>query len=152
MIGRLLAVFAAIALLGLPSTDARNAADAMPGFAPGQLWSLKSTPPTTAKIVVGRIEDRNGRIVVHVSIVDVPVPKTIPAPNGTMIIAHLPFDRSALAGSVDRLLATKAKPAPDFESGYGNWKNAQGGVFTISVPQAIDFVIKSMERTAAKPN
>jgi hypothetical protein len=48
------------------------------GFAVGQQWSVKSTPPTTAKIIIGGIEQWNDTIVVHLSVVDVPIPNGLP--------------------------------------------------------------------------
>jgi len=41
---------------------------AAPHFAPGQIWSIKSTPPTTAKVVIVRIEPWHKRAVVHVEL------------------------------------------------------------------------------------
>ena len=35
-----------------------------PDFAPGQIWSIKSASPTTSKVVIGRIESWNGKVVV----------------------------------------------------------------------------------------
>jgi hypothetical protein len=46
-----------------------------PDFAVGQMWSIKSAGPTTAKVVVGRIETWNGMTAIHVSLIDIPVPR-----------------------------------------------------------------------------
>ncbi len=45
----------------------------IPDFAPGQEWSIKSTSPTTAKVVIGRVEAWQNTVCVSVSIVDVPI-------------------------------------------------------------------------------
>ncbi len=52
-------------------------------------------------------------------------------------IAHIPFEKSALTASVDKLLATGVTPSRDFESGYKQWKEQNGGIYTVSVAQAI---------------
>lgn len=151
MLGRFLVILTGAAVLGM-SAHAQTATSPVPSFAPGQVWSLKSTPPTTAKVVIGRIEDWNNKVVVHVSIVDIPAPKTSPGSGRSTNIGHMPFERSALANSVDRLLATNATLEPNFESGYAQWKDAKGGIFTISVPQAIEAVFQVLERNAPKPD
>ena len=88
-------------------------------FEPGQEWSIKSASPTTAKVIVGRVEPWRDRVSVNVSIVDIPIPQGLPGAGGVTQIAHIPFDKAALAASVDRLLATGVSPASSFESGSG---------------------------------
>jgi hypothetical protein len=127
-------------LLGLSSylllsTAYIDAADISPKFSVGQEWSIKSSPPTTAKVVIDRIEPWRDKIAIHVSIID------IPSSGYDRIrvtrIDHIPFERSALAASVDELLATGVVPPLNFEAGYNQWKEANGGIFTIPVAQAI---------------
>lgn len=51
-----------------------------PAFREGQVWALKSDVAPDAKIVVGRIEDRQGKTVVHGAVVDLPaVPRAVEA-------------------------------------------------------------------------
>jgi hypothetical protein len=117
-----------------------------PAFAPGQIWSIKSMLPTTAKVVINRVETWEHQVVVHVSIIDVPIPRNMPSAGRTTDIGHMPFQQSALAASVDRLLATGALPASCYESGYKEWQDAKGGVFTINVEQAIKVVFQALSR------
>jgi hypothetical protein len=117
----------------------------IPDFAPGQEWSIKSASPTTAKVVIGRLETwDHSKIIVHVSINDVPVPRDVAGAVATTSIGHMPFDKAALAASADRLLSSNVPPAPAFESGYEQWKSAKGGVFTISVEKAIEIVVQTL--------
>jgi len=60
----------------------------------------------------------------------------------------MPFEESAFAAAVDRLLITGVSPAPNFESGYQNWKDAKGGVFTVSVEKAMEFAFQTMNQRA----
>jgi hypothetical protein len=135
-------VFIAAAGPSGPTAAQRHA----PALAPGQVWSIKSTLPTTAKVVINRVEPWEHRLVVHVSVVDVPIPPDMPGAGRTTVIGHMPFEQSALAASVDRLLATGAAPASSFEGGYKGWQDAKGGVFTIDVEQAIKFVFQTLLR------
>jgi len=117
-----------------------------PDFAPGQEWSIKSASPTTAKVVIDRFEPWHEKVVVHVSIVDLRIPQGVPGAGGTTVIGHMPFDQSALAASVDRLLATGVPPPSSFEGGYKHWQDAKGGIFTVSVEKAIEFTLQTIGR------
>jgi hypothetical protein len=105
-------------------------------FTAGQEWSIKCTPPTTAKVVIGRVEPWMNKIAVHVSIVDLPLSLETGAFQISQI-AHAPFEKSALAASVDKLVATGVAPSQDFEAGYRQWKEHNGGIYTVSVAQAL---------------
>jgi hypothetical protein len=116
-----------------------------PVLAVGQLWSVRSDPPTSAKVIIDRIEDFNGRTAVHVTIIDVPVPADLAIPGPTTAIGHMPFDAEALRASLGTLLGSRTPPA-EFEAGYQHWKAARGGVFTISVPAALQVAFSAAPR------
>jgi hypothetical protein len=115
-----------------------------PGLAPGQQWSIKSTSPTTAKVIIDRLEPWHGKTAVHISIIDLPVPQGLRGAGGTTVVTHMPFEQSALAASLDRLLATGVSPPSGFESGYKSWHDANGGIFTVSVEKAIEFTLQTL--------
>jgi hypothetical protein len=58
----------------------------------------------------------------------------------------MPFAESALATSVDRLIATGASPVSSFEGGYKHWQDAMGGIFAVSVETAIEFTFQTINR------
>ncbi len=106
------------------------------GFVVGQEWSIKSSSGSIAKVIIGRIEPWRDKIAVHVSIVDIPVSQET---GGIPIreIAHIPFEESALVASVDKLIATGVPPARDFDGGYKQWKENNGGIFTVPFAEAM---------------
>jgi hypothetical protein len=112
-------------------------AQSQPDLAEGQEWSIKSASPTTAKIVIDRIEPWKNQTVVHISIIDIPASSSEPGTNPVTRIAHIPFEKTVLATSVDKLLATGISPPPNFEIGYKQWKENNGGIYTISVMQVL---------------
>jgi hypothetical protein len=112
-------------------------AQSQPDLAEGQEWSIKSASPTTAKIVIDRIEPWKNQTVVHISIIDIPASSSEPGTNPVTRIAHIPFEKTALATSVDKLLATGISSPPNFEIGYKQWKENNGGIYTISVMQVL---------------
>ena len=132
----MIAVRTVLALLIFVSSVAlAESADVVPPLAEGQVWSIKSLSPSTAKVVIARIEPWKDMTVVHICIIDFPVSDT--AATKITSIAHMPFEKAALVASLDKLLATRAAPVPDFERGYNIWKEKRGGIFTISVARAI---------------
>jgi hypothetical protein len=128
------------------SAHAQTASAPTPDLAAGQEWSIKSASPTTAKVIIGRVEPWRDKVSVSVSIVDIPIPQGNPDAGGVTQIAHVPFVKSALAASVDRLLATGVSPAPLFESGYKQWHDAKGGIYTIGAEKAIEIMFQTINR------
>lgn len=117
-----------------------------PELAAGQEWSVGSAPQLAAKIVIGRIEPWRGQTVVHISIIDIQPAAADSAALRMQGVAHTPFERSALAQSLGELLATGVAPLRDFEEGYQQWKDANGGIFRVSIPEAIRVMAQTLEQ------
>ena len=86
-------------------------------------------------------------VVVHVSFAGVRV-KNPDRPEGySSVISHAPFAESAVQKSVTRLVREHV-PLPDFEEGYNTWRAAYdggtGGVFTISLAEAVEFMERAL--------
>jgi len=140
-------VLAGLAALGAAgSALAITPPQPLPHLEVGQMWTIRDVPEHT-RLVVARTEAEG--TIVHISVFNVDVPASALGPASAITMAHLPFARSALAGSVLLLLGTGARPADAFEDGYAQWKNAKGGVFTLSVKEVIDALIDI--RSKAKP-
>lgn len=70
-----------------------------------------------------------------------------PEPNN---FAHMPFTRDAIERSVVKV-AKEDGPVPDFNEGYDEWRRACGGVYTITVAEAIEVSEKGFnERLGCK--
>jgi hypothetical protein len=130
---------------GATSADGLSYRHPRPNFAVGQEWSIRSSQQLTAKIVIGRIEPLNDKIVVHVAIFDIQLQR--PPTNSTRVteIGHAPFEESALAGSVGDLIANGVTPPSGFETGYEQWRRQQGGIFTVSVSHVIAMAQKTLK-------
>jgi hypothetical protein len=115
-----------------------------PSLAVGQMWQATSSAGPDVKVIIGRIEPWGDKIAVHVSLSDVQIPTGLPNAGQTMEFAHLPFDGDTLAASLGRLVAESVPPNRNFESGYRQWQSARGGVFTVSVDEAIEFVFRAI--------
>ncbi|HJW40317.1 MAG TPA: hypothetical protein VJ476_03705 [Rhizomicrobium sp.] len=144
MHARFIAMFAAIVVAVFMAAPA-SAADTTT-FEAGQMWTVKGSD---MRIVVGRVEPfGGGKSAVSVSVLDVPCPPT--AGCTTTTVAHAPFDSDVLAASVDKLVATGVQPAPQFDQGYANWKQAKGGVFTVPVSKLPDLLFHAIGNAQLK--
>lgn len=134
------ALVAAAILSGLGSAKAQAPGDPMIDFAPGQEWSIRGGAAET-RVIIGRIEPFLDDTVIHVSVIGVPIPAGMPGAGNLFDIGHSPFSKAALANSLDELVATGVPPAAHFGDGYAQWEAAHGGVYTVSVAEAIDLVL-----------
>jgi hypothetical protein len=108
-------------------------------FQVGQVWHYQTRPQEAdSTLVVDKVEtDPEGKTIVHIGVSGL----QFQTPTGMQTtIPHMPFDETALQGSV----TTKVRddgPLTDFQEGYRIWRDAisqrQGGVFTVSVAEAI---------------
>ena len=114
-----------LVLLGITGAHAQTS-----DIREGQVWTFKNSS-AAARLVVQKIEPYGqGLQVVHVSIYGLPQTGTF---AGT--VSHLPFNRKALEASLDKITNDKPRADLGFAEGYQEWKNAQGGVFTITVAE-----------------
>lgn len=118
----------------------------LPALAEGQMWTIRDVLEHT-RLVVARTEHEG--TIVHISVFGVDVPESAYGPATRITIAHLPFARSSLAHSVLSLISTDATPAAAFEDGYAQWKQAKGGIFTLSVKEVIDTLIEMRSKRNA---
>lgn len=118
-------------------------------FEVGQVWTLGPPMEPTARIRVGRIEDNGATI--HVSLWDVrpPVPQPSGALQRPLWASHLPISSAALSRSVDQLVQESAPEHLDLEPGYQHWREANGGVFTITVAEIVDLMLQMAPNSGA---
>jgi hypothetical protein len=81
--------------------------------------------------------------VVHVSVIGVRT-NAESEPGEAINIGHMPFAEDAARRSVGRRLATGGRPDENFELGYAQWRSGQGGVFTITISQAVALALGMM--------
>jgi hypothetical protein len=111
----------------------------------GQEWRFTGRPQDSdPRLIIDRLEQHPKMgDVVHISVRGVRI-RNPRAPGGYVEeVGHMPFGREAVQRSVTRLVHDSL-PLPAFESGYDEWQRAQGGVFTISVREGLDFIEKTL--------
>jgi hypothetical protein len=111
----------------------------------GQEWRFRArTQDPDPRLVIDKLETlpKAGNVV-HVSIRGVRV-RNPHAPGGySDTIRHMPFSRAAVESSITTLLQDSVA-LPGFEEGYQEWRQAQGGVFTVSVLEGLEFMEKTL--------
>ncbi len=122
-------------------------------YAEGQVWEYRTRPEDKGSLLkIQKIDvlpefTKTGPVY-HISIIGV---HFIGLPlDGTL--QHAPFSKAALDASVTKLSSSKAV-FPDIGEGIAEWKRAQGGVFTVSVAEAVSFAEETLRRQKpAQPN
>lgn len=143
MIRRRLIAAIAISLAGAGSAAAQP--EPQPDFAVNQLWSIKADPPTAVTVIINRIVEIDGQTVVHVTVLDAPLPALLVRPGRTTTTVFMPFKVEALRGSVDKLLGSRAPPLL-WEGSYERWRAARGWPIDVSVPEALKVVFQAGSR------
>lgn len=121
-------------------------------FKDGQIWKYKTRiGEENSTLTILKVEkyEKDG-IVIHIYVNGLKV-KNPHKPTGLSDeIGHLPLSKEALLKSVTTLVSENST-LPPYEEGYNRWKDAfdnnQGGVFSITVQEAIKYVEEAMSNT-----
>jgi hypothetical protein len=106
----------------------------------GQVWAFEGAPQADAVITIRLLERSGEDMVAHISVGPVPLRKTA---DGALVggqIAHMPFDVNVLKASLKEIVGHTDEGSDLFKQGYAEWVSANGGVFTISPGQAIEYI------------
>jgi len=142
---------AALALASAPSwsAPAERAAPAR-SYAQGQVWEYRSRPGEGKSLLkiqrIGTVPglEANGPVY-HISVNGLKL-----APHVAGVLPHVPVSRETLDASVTRL-STRRPDFPGIEAGIEEWRQAQGGVFTISVAEIVELIDRSTRGLPAGP-
>ena len=100
----------------------------------------KRQPTENSQIIIRRIEPLGDDISVHVSISPVPLRRTSDGKLVGGVIAHLPFEYETLRSALIELEDSTDEESELFLEGYLQWKEAEGGIFTIPPNEAVEYV------------
>lgn len=113
-------------------------------LAPGQRRAcLSKQPGRKLFVVVSKLETLGAGPTAHVSVFDETPGATLPQ------VGHAPFDAHVLATSCPTVVGS-GQLGSEFDNGYAEWKSAQGGVFTISVEEALDISTQMLTQSDKK--
>jgi hypothetical protein len=104
-------------------------------FRPGQVWQYNTRSHEKAStLTILRVESLLKRVIIHVRVDKVQLRNCTGGPEPDNF-QHMPFTREAIERSVTKLI--KESDVPEFQDGYDEWRKACGGVYTITVAEAI---------------
>jgi hypothetical protein len=122
-----------------------------PTYKPGQVWSYKTRPGEEAStITILRVESTPKMgVIVHVRIDGFKL-ENCAGNKGDSAMDHAPFTKAAIDKSVVKLIRTE-KEIPDFQEGYKDWLSHCGGLYQVSVAEALTATNKTMKDHGCKP-
>ena len=109
-------------------------------YAEGQIWEYHTRPSDEGSLLkiqkIELIDGNGGTITVyHISVIGA----HFKGKNLAGEVTHLPVSRKTLDDSVTRL-SEKTPVFPDPTEGIAVWREANGGVFTITLAEIMDLV------------
>jgi hypothetical protein len=112
-----------------PATD--------PKFHPGQVWKYKARPGEEQSFMTILRVEKVARFgtVLHVRVDKIRLRNCTGGPEPDTI-EHMPFARDAVERSVTKL-EREISEVPNYRQGYDDWRNSCGGVYTVTVSEAI---------------
>lgn len=105
-------------------------------FHPGQVWRYKTRPHgkgSTLTILKVESLPKVG-VIIHIRVDKVRLRNCTGGPEPDNF-EHMPFTRESIDKSVTKLV--EEREVPEFREGYDEWRKACGGVYTITVAEAI---------------
>ncbi|HSI18847.1 MAG TPA: hypothetical protein VK980_13830 [Sphingomonas sp.] len=140
-------ILTALALL-LGALLSGAAAPAPSRYAAGQVWEYHHRPQDAGSLLrIQKVED-GGKLgmIYHISVIGLALRnKTV----GTAI-PHTPVSQATLEASVTRL-SSAAADWPDVEPGIAQWRQDEGGVFTITVAAIVQIIDDQTADAPAPP-
>jgi hypothetical protein len=110
-------------------------------FAPSQEWQYKTrSADINSSLVIGGLEthEKMGDIV-HIAIKNVRVANPDADGGFSTHISHIPISPPALRASVINMVNSDTE-ADGITEGIAAWREANGGVFTISVAEVVQYI------------
>jgi hypothetical protein len=105
-------------------------------FRPGQVWQYNTRSHEKAStLTILKVESlpKLG-VIIHIRVDKVRLRNCTGGPEPDNF-QHMPFAREAIERSVTKLV--KEGDVPEFQDGYDEWRKACGGIYTITVAEAI---------------
>ena len=110
-------------------------------YAEGQVWEYKTRPQDAGSLAkIQKIEESPHGTIYHISLIRIHI-----RPNESDVLQHAPVSEQTLNDSVTKQVADPGT-FPDATAGIAEWRNARGGVFTISIGEIAEVLSRSADR------
>ena len=113
----------------------------MAQYEAGQRWSYQTREQDAGStLVIGKVQkDPQKPAIIHVVVEEV----SRPGFDAPIVIGHMPFSEQAISDSVLELIETGAELSSDFADCIAVWEEEEGGVFAITVAEAVEAVVST---------
>lgn len=136
--------FLMLAICGISVTaqSSKPKEDKDPAYKVGQVWSYKTraNEPKSTFIVEKVDDDSKYGNIIHIAVTGLKMRNPRSSDGLSDKISHMPFSEKAIAQSTIKLLKENVE-LPDFEEGYGLWREAfdqkRAGFYTVSIAEAV---------------
>jgi hypothetical protein len=118
-------------------------------FKAGQIWNYKTRPgEENSRLIILKVETYEATgVVIHVALNNLRVNNPFAPGTFSEEAGHLPFSKEAILNSITNL-DSEGNVLPDYMEGYLSWKQAfdskKGGIFSVSVSEAVKFMEEAM--------
>jgi hypothetical protein len=110
------------------------------------VWAYKTRPQDTGSLVkIQKIEEAPPGTIYHISLIGIHI-----RPDEASVLQHAPVSRQTLDASVTKQVSDPGT-FPDATSGIAQWRNAHGGVFTISLAEIADVITQTVSGQQPTP-
>lgn len=113
-----------------------------------EVWSVKPPAAASMRVTIGRVETIGDARVVSVTISGIPCPRGQGCRRTA--IAHAPIEQATLEAALKRRVGVRAPIDRTFERGYREWKQSEGGFFTLPPHEVGELVIETVLRNGGK--
>ena len=113
----------------------------------GQVWSYHARPGDEGSLLkIQRVEQLDGRPVYHITVIGF----HLRASDALGIIQHEPVSKETLDRSV---VAAQPDPGtfPSADDGIAQWRQAHGGVYTVTVAETVELIDRTLAGQAGQP-
>ena len=115
-------------------------------YAEGQVWAYKTRPQDSGSLVkIQKIEPAPHGKIYHLSFIGIHL-----NPTGVTVLQHAPVSQETLDSSVTRQVLDPGT-FPDASEGIAEWRQAHGGVFTITLAEIVDVVDQTLSGQQQPP-
>lgn len=119
-------------------------------FKVGQLWQYETRKgEEESRVIILKVDKTDHDVIIHVAVIKARIKNPQIEGGISNEIGHLPFSRESIEESFTKLESSNNE-LPDFMDGYKQWKEAfdsgRGGIFTISVKEAVEYVEQTMNQ------
>lgn len=107
----------------------------------GQEWEYKTRPnETDSTLVIGQLEiHKEMGEIVHITVKNVKVRNPSANDGVGKHIQHIPISKASLENCLTKI-KNENEVAEGIEQGIQEWRNAEGGVFDLSVSEAVQCI------------